>query len=135
MVARDGAGNRSTASANGSFTTTSGGTGSTCDVSYVIQNEWPGGFTANLVVKNTGAATVNGWTLAFAFPAAGQAIDGAGWGATWTQTGLNMTGRDLGYNAAIAPGGTVPIGFNGKWTTSDPKPTAFTLNGTACTVS
>jgi len=135
VVARDGAGNRSTASANGSFTTAGAGTGGSCDVSYVIQNQWPGGFTANLVVKNTGTAAINGWTLVFAFPAAGQAINGTGWGATWTASGSTLTGRDLGYNAALAPGGTVSAGFNGSWTSADPEPTAFTLNGAVCTVS
>jgi endoglucanase len=135
VVARDGASNRSTASANGTFTTSGGGTGSSCDVSYVIQNQWPGGFTANLVVKNTGTTAINGWTLVLTFPASGQSINGTGWGATWTQSGAVLTGKDLGYNGAIAPGGTVPIGFNGNWTSANPEPTAFTLNGAACTVS
>ena len=134
VVARDGATNRSGASPNGSFTTT-GTTASSCDVSYVIQNQWPGGFTANLVIKNTGTATINGWTLVFSFPAAGQSINGTGWGAVWSQSGSTLTGRDLGYNATIAPNATVPVGFNGNWTSANPEPPAFTLNGIACTVS
>jgi hypothetical protein len=29
----------------------------------------------------------------------------------------------------------VSFGFNGTWTGANPEPTAFTLNGTACTVA
>jgi endoglucanase len=135
VIARDGAGNRSAASPNGSFTTTGSSTGGGCDVSYTITQQWPGGFTTQMVVKNTGTTTINGWTLVLTFPDPGQSINGTGWGASWSQTGSTLTGKDLGYNATIAPGGTVPIGFNGNWGAANPKPTAFTLNGAICTVS
>jgi hypothetical protein len=34
---------------------------------------------------------------------------------------------------AIAPGGNTSLGFQGTWTSSDAVPTAFAVNGAACT--
>uniref|UniRef100_UPI0009BEB97E GH12 family glycosyl hydrolase domain-containing protein n=1 Tax=Streptomyces viridosporus TaxID=67581 RepID=UPI0009BEB97E len=44
------------------------GTPAACTVSYAT-NVWPGGFTANVTVRNTGSSAVDGWRLAFALPA------------------------------------------------------------------
>ncbi|WP_027343313.1 glycoside hydrolase family 9 protein [Hamadaea tsunoensis] len=134
IVARDGAGNVSANSPTVTFSTTATGGGAGCDVAYVIGNEWPGGFTAYITIKNTGTTALSSWSLAWTFPAAGQAV-GQGWSATYAQTGANATATSLSYNGTIAAGGNVQIGFNGAWTTADPEPTAFTLNGSACTVS
>ncbi|HEY3478940.1 MAG TPA: cellulose binding domain-containing protein, partial [Streptomyces sp.] len=54
------------------------------------------------------------------------------WNATVTQNGAAATATNLSYNAAIAAGGSVSFGFNANWSGSNPKPTDFTLNGTAC---
>jgi endoglucanase len=104
-----------------------------CSVTYTVQNQWPGGFTSAVTVKNLGTA-INGWTLAFDFPAAGQLV-GQNWSATWTQSGQHVTATSLSWNAALAPGASTGIGFNGTWTTSNPVPASFTLNGVACTGS
>ena len=56
-----------------------------CSVTYTVQSQWPGGFTANVAITNLGDA-VSSWTLAFDFPNAGQKVT-QGWGATWTQSG------------------------------------------------
>ncbi|MDP9417143.1 MAG: cellulose-binding domain-containing protein [Actinomycetota bacterium] len=40
------------------------------------------------------------------------------------------------WNGTLAAnGGSAEVGFNGSWSGSNPKPTAFTLNGAACAVS
>ena len=91
------------------------------------------GFGANITITNTGSAAINGWTLAFAF-AAGQLVT-QGWNATFTQQGSQVTAQSLSYNGSLAPGASTSIGFNGSWTTSNPAPTSFTLNGAACSVS
>ncbi|GCE14843.1 glycoside hydrolase family 9 protein [Tengunoibacter tsumagoiensis] len=108
-------------------------TGSACSVSYVIQNQWPGGFTANMTITNTGSSTINGWTLAFTFPN-GQQITQI-WNGALNQQGSQVAIQNLSYNNVIAPGGTVNPGFNGSWTTSNSAPTSFTLNGTTCSMS
>ena len=55
------------------------------------------------------------------------------WNATYTQSGEDVTAINESYNATIAPAGSVTIGFTGTFTSSDAAPTAFAVNGTACT--
>lgn len=131
--ARDGAGNLGPPSATVTFTTLPGGGTGTCRVAYTASN-WGGanGFTAGVTITNTGTATVNGWTLRFAFTAGQRVTDG--WSAMWTQPAGSaaVSATNLAWNATIAPGGSVGIGFNGSHTGANPAPTAFTLNGTTC---
>jgi cellulase/cellobiase CelA1 len=95
-----------------------------------VKNEWSGGFTANLTVTNTGTAAINGWTLKFSFPG-DQKVTNA-WNATVSQSGSAVTATNVSYNGSIAPGGNVQFGFQGTWTSNDTSPTAFALNGAAC---
>ena len=46
-----------------------------------------------------------------------------------------MTAVNVSYNGTLATDGSASFGFNGSWTGSNPAPTAFTLNGIACTGS
>lgn len=103
-----------------------------CAVTYTT-NSWAGGFTANITIKNLGDQ-INGWTLGFSFPDSGQRVV-QGWSATYSQSGSAVTAQSLSYNGSLPTGGSTAIGFNGSWTSSNPDPTAFTLNGTACTGS
>lgn len=106
------------------------GTGS-CALTYTKQSEWNNGFVAQLTIKNTGTATVNGWTLAFTFPG-DQKITNA-WSATVSQSGAAVTATSTSFNGSLAPGGTASFGFQGSYSASDAAPTSFTLNGSACT--
>ena len=101
-----------------------------CRVDYQITNQWQGGFGANVTVTNLGDP-VNGWTLTWSYTA-GQQVTQA-WNATVTQSGAQVTARNVGYNAALATNGTATFGFNGSWTGSNPVPASFALNGTTCT--
>ncbi|MBB2747346.1 UNVERIFIED_ORG: pectate lyase [Microbispora rosea subsp. rosea] len=103
-----------------------------CAVTYTT-SDWQGGFTATITIQNLGGA-INGWTLGFAFPAGSQKVTN-GWSATYRQSGQNVTAMSVDYNAAIATGASVSIGFNGTWSGSNPKPVSFSLNGVACTGS
>ncbi len=132
--ARDAAGNVSAASSAVTFTTLPTGPSASCDVAYVVESQWQGAFSGKITIKNTGTTTISGWTLAFTFPASGQSVQ-SGWSATWSQSGANVTVVPLDWNRTLAPGGSTQIGFTGGWTSANPEPTAFTLNGAACTVS
>ncbi|MEU6430127.1 cellulose binding domain-containing protein [Microbispora sp. NPDC046973] len=104
---------------------------STCAVTYTAKS-WPGGFTTDVVIKNTGSTPITGWRLQFAFPLDSQRVT-TGWSATWAQSGTSVTATSLNWNKTIDPGQTVRIGFNGAYSGSaNPSPTAFTLNGSAC---
>ncbi|MFS0700563.1 cellulose binding domain-containing protein [Cellulomonas sp. 179-A 4D5 NHS] len=102
-----------------------------CRVTYAVSNEWSTGFGAAVTVENLGDA-VNGWTLAWDFPA-GQTVTQA-WNGVASQSGARVSVKDAGYNGQVPSGGTVAFGFNGSWNgTANTAPTSFTLNGTACT--
>lgn len=107
-----------------------------CQVTYTVSNQWSGGFTAGLVVQNTGSSAWSNWTLTWAFPASGQAV-AQGWNGTFSQSGQNVTVTNASYNGSVAAGqsiGSEP-GFNGSWTSSNPVPTSFSVNGNVCGTS
>ncbi|NUP43941.1 MAG: alpha-L-arabinofuranosidase [Streptomyces sp.] len=112
-----------------------GSTGGTpagsCVVTYT-RNEWQGGLTAGVTVANTGGAPVTGWSLTWGFP--GDTKVTSAWNATVTQSGSQATAANASYNGTIAPGASVSFGFQGTWTANDAAPTAFTLNGTRCSL-
>ncbi|WP_433495980.1 cellulose binding domain-containing protein [Micromonospora sp. CA-248089] len=101
-----------------------------CAVTYAVSSQWQGGFGANVTVTNLGDP-VNGWTLTWSY-AAGQTVTQA-WNATVTQSGAAVTARNVDYNGSIPTNGTTSFGFNGAWTSSNPAPTSFALNGVTCT--
>lgn len=74
---------------------------------------------------------MNGWTVGFSY-GGDQKITGA-WSTNYTQSGKNVTLTNLSYNGSIGAGQTLTgMGVQGTWTSSDAAPTAFTLNGVAC---
>ncbi|WP_435207287.1 cellulose binding domain-containing protein [Micromonospora sp. bgisy143] len=101
-----------------------------CRVDYQVTNEWQGGFGANVTITNLGDP-INGWTLAWSY-AAGQQVSQA-WNATVSQSGAQVSARNVDYNGALATNGTASFGFNASWTSSNPAPASFTLNGVTCT--
>jgi endo-1,4-beta-xylanase len=107
-----------------------GGGGGTCHVTYTKNSEWPGGFTAQVTIANTGTTTINGWSLTFTFP--GDQKITSNFNGAFSQTGENATLTNASYNGTIAPGASITDGFQGSWTSSDASPTSFSINGTAC---
>jgi hypothetical protein len=105
--------------------------GATCRVAYTVPVDWGGGFGANIAITNTGTATVTNWSLSFTWP--GNQQVSAGWGGDVTQAGNVVTITAPGYAPTLAAGATTTPGFNAGYTGTNPKPTAFTLNGQPCT--
>ncbi|MFI9529509.1 cellulose-binding domain-containing protein, partial [Micromonospora rosaria] len=103
-----------------------------CRVDYRVSSSWGGGFTADVTVTNLGDA-VNGWRLTWTFTG-GQQVSQA-WNATIPSGTSAITATNVSYNAAIPTNGSVTFGFNGSQGGSNPNPTNFALNGTACTGS
>ncbi|NTW39661.1 MAG: exoglucanase [Cellulomonadaceae bacterium] len=131
VKAKDAAGNISVASSALSVTTAPVAPVASCKVGYTA-NSWNTGFSVNVKVTNTGTAPLTGWSLGFAF-ANGQKVT-QGWSASWSQTGAQVTATNAPWNGSIAAGQSVDLGFNGSHTGTNTNPTAFTLNGSACTV-
>jgi poly(3-hydroxybutyrate) depolymerase len=106
--------------------------GTACRVTAAV-NAWNTGLTADLTVTNTGASAVNGWALAFSLPS-GQTITN-GWNATYAPTSGQVTATNVSYNAGLAPGASVSIGFQATHIGNSGPPTGYALNGAACTTS
>jgi hypothetical protein len=100
-----------------------------CRVDYTIASSWQGGFTTNVTITNLGDP-VSSWKLTWSFTA-GQTITQL-WNGSYTQSGANVSVTNLSYNGSIPTNGNTSLGFNGSWNGSNPVPTNFTLNGTAC---
>ncbi|MFJ5772890.1 cellulose binding domain-containing protein [Streptomyces sp. NPDC093094] len=103
-----------------------------CQVTYGT-NVWQGGFTADVTVRNTGSAAVEGWRLGFTLPS-GQRITNA-WNATVSGASGAVTASAAPHNARIAAGGSQSFGFQGAYSGTFAEPGAFTLNGAACSVA
>ena len=114
----------------GTAVATSASAATGCRVDYTVTNQWGGGFGADVKITNLGDA-LSSWTLTWSF-GAGQTVTQA-WNTTATQSGAVVTARNVSYNGSIATGASTSFGFNGSWTSSNPVPTSFALNGVTCT--
>ncbi|HEU4326732.1 MAG TPA: glycoside hydrolase family 3 N-terminal domain-containing protein [Roseiflexaceae bacterium] len=108
------------------------GSGGSCRVSYRISNQWNTGFTADVVITNTGAGTINSWALGWTFPGNQQIVNA--WNATVSPASGSVTAQNLPYNATIPAGGSQSFGFQANFSGSNVIPAAFSLNGSLCTV-
>jgi Cellulose binding domain len=92
---------------------------------------WPGGYTENVRITNTGSTALTGWKVTFSLPAPERVT--TSWNATHRQYGQLVSARPASYDPTIAAGATLPFGFNA----SDPAgtaatPTSYALNGVRC---
>ncbi|OEJ35883.1 chitinase [Streptomyces subrutilus] len=94
---------------------------------YTKVSDWGTGFEGKWTVKNTGTTTISSWTVEWDYPA-GTAVTSA-WDATVTSSGTHWTGKNVGWNGTLAPGGTASFGFNG---TGSGSPAGCKINGVSC---
>jgi cellulase/cellobiase CelA1 len=135
VLATDQSGRLSEPSDPVTFTTTTP-TDSTCAVDYQVTDGWGSGYVASVTLTDTGPSPIDGWTLTFAFPSAGETMS-SGWNANWTSSGQNVEATSLDWNAQLAANGgnSQNIGFVGGNTAAYQSPAAVSLNGTVCTTT
>ncbi|MFB4282256.1 PQQ-dependent sugar dehydrogenase [Nonomuraea sp. MTCD27] len=104
----------------------------TCRIAYTTQT-WGGGMTVDLTITNTGSTPINGWTLRFPL-ARGQSVI-SDWNTDLTQSGDMITAVNATHNGAIAPGGSVTMGYLARHTGDASLPSRFSLNRDACAVN
>ncbi len=131
VIARDGAGRVSWASPPVTFLTGTPASAD-CAVTYADTSDWGNGFVGSIDVTNTGVEPLDGWTLRFTWPTGWQQMT-SGWNGTWTQQERSVEVTNVDYNAALAPGATVNVGFVGAYQGPNVNPPLFTLNGKLCT--
>jgi hypothetical protein len=129
IEAVDAAGNSAPSAQAAAKTQAAGGGG--CHVAYSITNSWPGGFQAAITIQNTGSTAWSHWDLTWTF-ANGQTISNL-WNGAASQSGSNVSVRNLAYNGTIPAGGSYNgMGFTGTSNNSNAVPTSFAINGTTC---
>lgn len=86
-------------------------TESSVTVNYTTSSDWGSGFTGSIVLKNTGASTVQDWVLEFDFD---RSIDSI-WNATVeSHSGTHYRIKPESYNRVISSGGRTSFGFTGN---------------------
>jgi cellulose 1,4-beta-cellobiosidase len=89
-----------------------------CSGTYSVTNSWPGGFQGQVVVKNTGSGTLNGWSLGWTFPGS-QAINNL-WNGGYSQSGESVTVSNASYDGSLASGATATVGFTATGASASP---------------
>jgi lysophospholipase L1-like esterase len=101
---------RPSASASPSASPTSNGS---CAAAYKVVSQWGGAFQGEIAVQNTGTTPSSAWTATFAF-ANGQQISQS-WNTALSQSGANVTARNVAYNGTLPAGGSATFGFIASW--------------------
>ncbi|MFY1623287.1 glycosyl hydrolase family 95 catalytic domain-containing protein [Micromonospora sp. WMMD735] len=107
--------------------TTSSPAPSGARATYAVTGSWSGGFQAEVTVT-AGATAIRGWTVSWTFPN-GQTISQI-WGGSHTQSGANVTVKNVDYNGTLAAGASTTFGFIGTVNGTNNAPTNLT-----CTTS
>jgi hypothetical protein len=94
--------------------------GTACSGTYSVVSSWPGGFQGQVVVTNTGSATLNSWQLGWTFPGS-QAVSNL-WNGSFTQSGGHVTVTNQSYNGTLAPGASTTVGFTASYAGSNTAP-------------
>jgi len=80
-----------------------------------LQSQWGSGYCANIAISNGGTKTSSSWSVTVALNGS---VFGNGWNAQLTQGAGQLTGSNLTYNGAIAPGAATSWGFCATGTTT-----------------
>lgn len=100
------AGNSSSQVSSSSASSVAGGGLANCE--YEISNEWNDGYTGAIRISNTGAQSIDGWSVSW------ELSDGASVTNSWNAqvSGSNpYSANDMGWNGNIQPGQSVEFGF------------------------
>jgi hypothetical protein len=95
--------------------------------SFQTVSSWGTGSTDQYTIRNDGTTAVSGWTLKFQLPH-GTSIPSL-WDGVYTDDGGQVTVTNASWNASIASGSSVSVGFE---TASTGTPSACSINGAAC---
>ena len=114
VVARDAAGNASTASSAATATTSAGTVtgGGGCTATWHNDNDWGSGFTGTVTVT-AGSAAITGWSVTLTF-AGNQAVTNV-WNANGTASGHVETATSMPYNGSLAAGANTTFGFQATY--------------------
>ena len=99
-------------------------TPSSPSISYSLVNDWGSGFQAQITITDNQSTPLNNWSLGFDFD---HSITQIWNGSIASHSGNQYEVGNVGYNADIAPGQSVTIGFLGSPGNVTDQPTDFNL--------
>jgi hypothetical protein len=102
----------------------------TLETTYAKVSDWGTGYTAQYTIANTSGSAVSNWSLAFDLPT-GQSVSSL-WNAVYTASGQHVAVTPANWDATIAAGSSVTVGFVVKETSGGGDPTGCTINGSGC---
>ena len=80
-----------------------------CEAQFAVTESWNTGYTASVSVTQTGSLALDGWQIDFNLPADHQIQ--TLWDGILEVSGSHASVRNEPYNAALAPGQSVSVGF------------------------
>ncbi|WP_308250019.1 lytic polysaccharide monooxygenase auxiliary activity family 9 protein [Sphaerisporangium fuscum] len=80
-----------------------------CSATFKTTGNWSGGYQAEVTVKNTGTAAINGWTVGWTLPS-GTTVNSL-WNGTYTVSGSSIAVKNANYNGNLAAGGSTTFGY------------------------
>jgi hypothetical protein len=104
--------------------------GAPLEASYQPGPSWGTGYSGQYTITNPGTSAVTGWTLAFTLPE-GTALTSL-WDGSYSDDGGQVTVTNDSWDATIAPGGTVSVGFETHSAGQAGQPASCTINGAPC---
>jgi hypothetical protein len=114
----------------GTATLDAADSGGALTASYQAGTNWGTGYTGQYTITNGGSAAVTGWTLAFTLPA-GTSLSSL-WDGSYTGRSGQVTVTSDSWDAAIAPDGSVTVGFVTTSPGQAGQPAGCTINGAPC---
>ena len=98
--------------------------------SYQAGTSWGTGYSGQYTITNAGTSAVTGWTLTFTMPK-GTALTSL-WDGSYTADGGQVTVTNDSWDATVAPGGNVAVGFVTSSAGQAGQPAGCTINGAPC---
>ncbi|MGN9914446.1 glycoside hydrolase family 44 protein [Phytohabitans sp. LJ34] len=92
-----------------------------CMAAYRVVSQWPGGFHAEVTVRNMGTTMMNAWTVSWTYTA-GQRVDRVWNGTLTTGAAGAVSVHNVVWNGAIPPGRSTVFGMTGTWQGTNPAP-------------
>ncbi len=81
-----------------------------CTARFEITNSWPGGYQAEVTVRNDGQQPVDGWTVRWTMPG-GHQVDNL-WNGVLSVDGAAVTVTNAEWNVTVPAGGSTSFGLN-----------------------
>ena len=102
-----------------------------CAVDFDTSSDWGSGQVPRVVLRNTGAAPINGWSLSWTESNDVTLVNS--WNATLALSGRGFVATPLG-NATVPANGSVEFGMQLGYSGAKPLPTSLTWGGRSCTI-